>query len=217
LHTDFQYWRGSGPAQPICYRSRVPLLRVTVMTTPVPEDLTETRLDGESVYRGVLLHILRDRVRLPDGKEAVREYVNHPGAAVILPLFQNGDTLIERQYRYPLRQEIFELPAGKFDPGEDGLTTAKRELKEETGYVAREWRHLGTIHPLAAYCNERIEMFLALELEHQGRALDDGEHLEVMRMPVAEALDWVRRGRITDSKTMIGLFWAEKLLSGAWK
>jgi ADP-ribose pyrophosphatase len=187
------------------------------MTTPVPEDLTETRLDGESVYRGVLLHILRDRVRLPDGKEAVREYVNHPGAAVILPLFQNGDTLIERQYRYPLRQEIFELPAGKFDPGEDGLTTAKRELKEETGYVAREWRHLGTIHPLAAYCNERIEMFLALELEHQGRALDDGEHLEVMRMPVAEALDWVRRGRITDSKTMIGLFWAEKLLSGAWK
>lgn len=181
-----------------------------------PLDFTETTLETETVYEGVLLHVRRDRVCLPGGKSAVREYIDHPGAAVILPLFENGDTLIERQFRYALRKEIFELPAGKLDPGEDPLAAARRELKEETGYVAREWRRLGTIHPLAAYCNERIEIFLARDLAHEGHALDDGEHLEVLRMPVATALEWVTDGRITDSKTIIGLFWADKLLAGGW-
>jgi len=181
-----------------------------------PVDLAERRIDGEWVYRGVLLQVRRDRVRLSTGVEAVREYIDHPGAAVAIPLFEGGEVLMERQHRYPLGRELYELPAGKIDPGEEPLVTAKRELLEETGWVAATWRHLGTIHPVAAYCNERIEIFLATGLSHKGVTQDEHEPMEIFRLPVATGLDWVREGRITDSKTMIGLFWADKILRGDW-
>jgi len=187
------------------------------MTLPEhPADLAERRIDGDWVYRGVLLHVRRDRVRLSTGVEAVREYIDHPGAAAIIPLFDDGSVLMERQHRYPLGRELYELPAGKIDPGEEPLATARRELLEETGWVAATWRPLGTIHPVAAYCNERIEMFLAMGLSHQGVPPDIHEPMEVFRLPVSTGLDWVREGRITDSKTMIGLFWADKILRGDW-
>ncbi|MCL4799627.1 MAG: NUDIX hydrolase [Burkholderiales bacterium] len=181
-------------------------------------DLTEHRVSGEEVYGGVLLHVQRDAVRLPDGRVATREYIDHPGAVAIVPVLDDGRILLERQFRYPLGRVMVELPAGKIDPGEDPLGTARRELLEETGHTAREWRHVGTIHPLVAYSNERIELYLARGLaeSREGAALDDGEFLETFALPLAEALTWVRDGRITDSKTVTGLLWAEKLLGGEW-
>ena len=179
--------------------------------------LAEQTISGEKVYGGVLLHVHRDAVRLPDGKPATREYIDHPGAVAIVPVVDGGMILLERQFRYPLGTVMVEIPAGKIDPGEDPLDTARRELLEETGQTAAEWRHLGTIHPLVAYSNEHIELFLATGLTTtQAAALDDGEHLETFTLPLAEALEWIRDGRITDSKTMIGLMWADRLRAGQW-
>jgi ADP-ribose diphosphatase len=183
------------------------------------EHLVERTISGEKVYGGVLLHVHRDSVRLPDGNVATREYIDHPGAVAIVPLLEGDAVLLERQYRYPHGRVMIEIPAGKIDRGEEPLQTARRELLEETGRVAAAWRHLGTIHPLVAYSNERIELFLATEVATTPRPpkLDHGEFLETFTLPLAEALDWVRDGRITDSKTMIGLMWADRLHARAWR
>lgn len=146
----------------------------------------------------------------------MREYILHPGAAIILPLFEDGSVLLERQFRYPLGQHFYELPAGKLEAGEPPLETAKRELLEETGYTAGEWRELARVHPCIGYSNEQIDFFVARKLEFKGARLDEGEFLETLRMPLVEAIDWIRRGRISDTKTMMGLFWAEKLLRDNW-
>jgi ADP-ribose pyrophosphatase len=180
------------------------------------KDLTEHRVSGEAVYDGVLLHVRRDVVRLPSGQHAVREYIEHPGAVAIIPILGSGELLMERQYRYAVGRELFELPAGKIDPGEATLETAQRELREETGYVAAAWRHLTTIHPVCAYSSERIEIWLARGLRHEGRSLDDGEFLETLSVPVATAVGWVREGRISDAKTIIGVLWAERIAAGEW-
>ena len=180
------------------------------------KDLTEQTVRGEWVFRGKLLQVRRDLVRLPDGATAEREYIEHPGAVMIIPVLDTGELVMERQYRYPLRRDILELPAGKIDAGEPSLECAKRELLEETGYTASSWRYVATIHLAVGYSNERIEMFLARGLTHQGASPDDGEHLEVFKLPLATALEWVREGRITDSKTVAGLFWAERIARGEW-
>lgn len=179
-------------------------------------DLTEERIKGEWVYRGKLLHVRRDKVRLPDGESTEREYIEHPGAVMIIPMLESGELVMERQFRYPLRRDMLELPAGKIDPGEVPLECAKRELLEETGYAASAWRFVTTIHPVIGYSDERIEIFLAQGLTQHGGKLDEGENLEVFKLPLATALEWVREGRITDAKTVAGLFWAEKIVSGEW-
>jgi len=182
----------------------------------VNSDFTEKKISSRTVYRGRLLTLKRDEVSLPDGSVASREYVVHPGAAIILPLFDDGSVLLERQFRYPLGNHFYELPAGKLEPDEAPLETAKRELIEETGYVAAEWRELGRLHPCIGYSDEQIDFFLARKLEFKGARADEGEFLETLRMPLADSVDWVRRGRITDTKTILGLFWAEKLLKENW-
>jgi ADP-ribose pyrophosphatase len=179
-------------------------------------DLTEHTLQSKTVYRGRLLDVREDEVRLPDGKPARREYIVHPGAAVMLAMPDANSVIMERQYRYPLREHVYELPAGKIDPDEDPLNTAKRELLEETGYRAREWRHLLTTYPVVGYSNERIELYFARDLEYVGHALDDGEFLEVFTLGLTEALDWVRSGRIKEAKTVLGLLLAEKIVAGSW-
>jgi ADP-ribose pyrophosphatase len=179
-------------------------------------DLTEHTLQSKTVYCGRLLDVREDEVRLPDGKPARREYIVHPGAAVMLAMPDANSVVMERQYRYPLREHVYELPAGKIDPGEDPLDTAKRELLEETGYRAREWRHLLTTYPVVGYSNERIELYFARDLEYVGHALDDGEFLDVFALRLTEALDWVRSGRIKEAKTVLGLLLAEKIVAGSW-
>jgi ADP-ribose diphosphatase len=180
------------------------------------KDLSEHRLSGRLVYNGKLLKVHSDTVRLPDGGAAEREYIDHPGAVAVIAVTDAGELVMERQYRYPLGRDMIEIPAGKIDRGEDPLATAKRELQEETGYTAAEWTHLATINIAIAYSNEHIEIYLAKGLGQAQPKLDDEEFLEVFTLPLATALAWVREGRITDSKTVSGLFWAEKVLGGEW-
>jgi ADP-ribose pyrophosphatase len=175
------------------------------------KDLTERFVSGERVYDGALLKVHRDTVRLPDGSEGVREYIRHPGAVLVVPLFDDGRVLLERQFRYPHRREFIELPAGKLEPGEPHLDTAKRELREETGYVAQDWTRLGVIHTSIAYTDEAIDLFLAKNLSQQQRKLDQGEFLEVFAVPCEEAIAMVRDGRLTDAKSVAALLWVKAL------
>lgn len=179
-------------------------------------DLKETRIDTALVYQGDFMRVHKDSVRLPDGGISSREYITHPGAVAVLAILDNGKLVMERQFRYAPQREFIELPAGKIDHGEDILLTAQRELLEETGYVASEWLHLTTAWPCIGYADERMEYFLARGLSHQGRNLDDGEFLEVFELSLDDALEWVRLGKINESKTMLGLFWLEKYLND-WK
>ena len=183
----------------------------------IDQHLRETQLEGTQVFHGKLLDVRRDRVQLPNGQEATREYIVHQGAAVIIPVLDSGELIFERQFRYPLGKTLLELPAGKIDPGEDAATTATRELREETGYSAREWRYIGVMHPCVGYSNERIEIFLARGLQQEsGQQLDHGEFLDLLTMSLDDALQAVRSGEITDSKTITALFWAEKVLRSGW-
>lgn len=177
-------------------------------------DFTEHPLAERTVYEGGLLTVRHDTVRLADGREVWREFVVHPGAVMVVPLLDDGSVLMVRQYRYPLRRHFLELPAGKLDPGEHPLACARRELLEETGYVAAHWRHLATTHPCVGYSDETIELYLARGLSHEGHEGEDGEFLEVHRLPVEQGLAWVREGGITESKTILGLFWADRILRG---
>ena len=177
-------------------------------------NLKETQLDTSVVYDGSFIQVRKDQALLPDGQVHSREYIVHPGAVAVLALLDNGSLVMERQYRYAPRREFIEIPAGKIDPNEDILRTAQRELLEETGYVASEWTHLATTWPCIGYADEKIEYFLARSLAHQGRQLDDGEFLEVFELSLAEAIEWIRQGKINDSKTIVGLFWLEKHLNG---
>lgn len=179
--------------------------------------LKETKLDGELVYEGHFLKVQRDTIRLPDGKESKREFIRHPGAVVILPLFDDGRVLLERQFRYPLNRVFIEFPAGKIDPHEAALDCAKRELEEETGYTADKWDFVCTIHNAIAYSDEHLDIFLARDLKAGAAKLDEGEFLETFTATVPQLLDGIRSGTITDVKTVIGSFWLEKFLSGTWQ
>jgi ADP-ribose pyrophosphatase len=177
-------------------------------------DLKETRVESALVYEGGFIRVHKDSVLLPDGAVTSREYITHPGAVAVLAMLDSGNLVMERQYRYAPQREFIELPAGKIDHGEDILICAKRELLEETGYVAKEWIHLTTAWPCIGYADERMEYFLARGLVHQGSKLDDGEFLEVFELSLPEAIEWIRLGKINESKTIVGLFWLEKYLNG---
>ena len=191
------------------------------MTDTIPDDkqdahLREIKIDGEVAYAGSFLQLQRDTVRQPDGRIATREFIRHPGAVVILPLFDDGTVLLERQFRYPLNQVFIEFPAGKIDAGEDALVCAQRELLEETGYTAIDWRYIGRIHNALGYSDEHLEIFVARGLTEGKSQLEEGEFIETFRAPLEDVLAWVRSGVITDVKTIIGTFRLEKICGGTW-
>jgi ADP-ribose pyrophosphatase len=170
------------------------------------DHLIESGLGTELVFDGAMLKVRRDRVRLPDGGEAIREYVVHPGAVLIVPILPDGRLVLERQFRYPVGQVMLEFPAGKIDPNELPLATAKRELREEAGYTADAWQPIGIVHPEIGYSTEAIAMFVATGLTHVGAQLDEGEFLDVVEMSEVELLAAYDAGEVTDSKTIAALF-----------
>ena len=168
--------------------------------------LREECLSSEDAYLGKFLKMKKDIVSLPDGKEAYREYLVHPGAVAIVPILDDGRIILERQFRYPINQAVIEIPAGKLELGEDPLLCAQRELLEETGYSATHWEYLGKIHPVISYSTETIDIYLAKGLTLGTRALDEGEFLDVFAASLEEMHEWIASGTITDVKTIIAVY-----------
>jgi ADP-ribose pyrophosphatase len=183
---------------------------------PGQAHLVETTLGSEEILKGHFLHVMRDSVRLPDGSQSTREYVIHSGAVMVVALQGDGRLVLERQYRYPMQAVMLEFPAGKLDPGESSLACAQRELREETGYSAREWAKAGVLHPVISYSTEFIDIWFARGLTLGQRKLDAGEFLDVFTATPAELLAWCANGQVTDAKTLTGMLWLQNVLSGAW-
>ena len=183
-------------------------------------DLTETKISSESLFQGSFLHAFRDHVSLPDRTLAIREYVVHPGAVMVIPLLTRNDgelaVVMERQFRYPVGRVMIEFPAGKLDSGETTFNCAQRELLEETGYSALEWARAGVTHPVIAYSTEFIEIWFARGLSAGPQSLDEGEFLEVFTVTPAQLMQWCRNGEVTDAKTLAGAMWLQNYLSDAW-
>jgi ADP-ribose pyrophosphatase len=178
--------------------------------------LRESTVETRTVYRGNFLRVKHDRVGLPDGGSATREYIVHPGAVMIVPLLDDGRLVLERQYRYPLRRVMLEFPAGKLEWGESPLECARRELTEETGYTATRWARAGALHNAIAYSDEVIEVWFARGLTLGERSLDHGEFLDVTVMTAGELDAAAQDGRVTDAKTLIGLLWLQNWLQDRW-
>ena len=176
--------------------------------------LREETLGSESVYQGHFLELRRDVVRLPNGREAPREYVIHPGAVMVVAILPDGRLVMERQYRYPVRQTMIEFPAGKLDAGEGGLACAQRELLEETGYSARRWAQTGVMHPVVRYATEVIQIWFADDLTLGERHLDEGEFLDVFSASQNELELWMQQGLLTDAKTIVGMMWLQRWRAG---
>ena len=162
---------------------------------------TETKVSGETLYKGKIISLHRDIVRLQNGKDTVREVVEHPGGVCILPVDSEGNILFVRQYRYPHKTELYELPAGKRDSDEDPAVSARRELAEETGCTAEHMSFLGTFLPSTAYLTEVIHLYYAEKLSFIGQNLDEDEFLSVVRIPFEKAVDMVLMGELPDGKT----------------
>ena len=175
--------------------------------------MREVKTGSEEIFNGVILHVQRDTVRLPNGNETVREVIRHIGAVCVIPVLENGDVIMERQYRYPLDRVILEIPAGKLDSaGENRLSAIKRELSEETGYTADEWTEIGDFHPAPAYSDEFITMYLARKLRKGDRHLDADEFLDVCTIPLKDLVEDVMAGKISDAKTQVCILKAARIL-----
>ena len=175
-------------------------------------DFTETSISSKTIYQGKFFHLREDDVRLSDNSMSKRMVLDHPGAVFILAFLDPNTILLERQFRYPINQHCIELPAGKRESGELPLVTAKRELLEETGYQANHWKSFLETYPCVGYANEKIEFFVATELSFVGENRDEGEFLEVLPTPFKTALEWIQSGKITETKTILALLWADRFL-----
>lgn len=168
--------------------------------------LQETHISTKEIFEGRILHVIDDKVGLPNGEIGGREVIRHIGAVCIAPLTDDNELIVERQFRYPINDVITEVPAGKLDfKDENRLEAAKRELREETGYTADEWIDLGIFYPAAAYSDEKITLFLARGLHKGERELDDDEFLDIYKVPLTELVDDVMANRITNNKTQMAI------------
>ena len=176
-------------------------------------ELIEKMTASELVYDGKVVHLYKDTVELPDGASSIREYVKHMGAVCVIPITDEGEVLLERQYRYAVGQILTEIPAGKLDyADEDWTEAALRELREETGAIPREFYDLGDYYGSPAIMGERIRMFLAKGLTFTETDLDEDEFLEVFRIPLEDAVDMVLAGKIPDGKTQCAILRAAAML-----
>ena len=215
------------PGETFCSQCGAPLDKVPAkkddaaekssVPVSVPEDardLTETQVTSEEIFDGVVLHLFKDTVRLPDGNSSLREYVKHVGAVCIVPVTDDGKVIVERQYRYAVGQALIEIPAGKLDyAGEDRLSAAKRELREETGYTADRWTDMGLYLTAPAFSDEKISMYLAEGLHKGAQDLDEDEFLDVYEVPIKDLVEDILAGRITDAKTQAGILKAYSILN----
>ena len=176
------------------------------------DNLTETKLTSEKIYSGCILDFYRDTVRLPNGRQAIREVMRHAGASAVVPLTKEGNVILVRQYRYPFAQVMLEIPAGKLDAGEDPLQCARRELMEETGLEAREFVSLGVYYPSVAVMDEVIHLYLARNFTTGETNLDADEFLHVEQRPIRDVVEQVMRGEIPDGKTQTAILKAWNLL-----
>ena len=176
-------------------------------------ELTERTLTSETVYQGKIVTVLVDQAQLPNGKQAQREVVLHPGGVAVLPLDQDGMVTLVQQYRYPFHQLLLELPAGKLDGEEEHRVAAARELSEETGLEAGEWTYLGCILASPGFCNEKLHMYLARDLRRSASHPDDDEFLNVVTLPFQELVQRVMDGTLEDAKTVATVLKTKVLLN----
>ena len=176
-------------------------------------ELKESKINSKIVYQGSFLDVRKDEVRLPNGKISTREWIKHPGAVCMIPILPTGEIALIRQYRYPIQTEMIELPAGKLDPNETPEICAHRELEEEIGYSAKNLKFVTHIHPAIGFADEIMTLYLADKLVKTETNLDRDEFLILMPTTLSDAVEMVWSGKITDTKTIIGILWADKLLS----
>lgn len=167
------------------------------------QKLIERRISSKEIFDGRLLHVFFDEAKLPDGSESTREWIKHPGASAVLPVFENGDVMLVKQFRYPVSQIFYEAPAGKIDPGETADSTAVRELQEEAGLTCQQFHYIGHFYPSIGYTDEIIHLYVAWDIEEFEQAVDEDEFLVKARLPFREAVEMVYSGEISDGKTAI--------------
>lgn len=172
----------------------------------------EKTLTSEYVYNGKVLDIKRDEVLISNGHKSIREVVEHSGGVVIMAV-QNDEVLMVEQFRYPLKATSVELPAGKLEKNEDPNDASKRELREETGYIAHSWKSLGYIYTTPGFCNEKLHLYLAQNLEFIKEMPDEDEIIKAKKIPIEELYKMIYDGSINDSKTICTIFRARKYLN----
>lgn len=167
------------------------------------DKLIERTLSSKEVFKGRLLHVFLDEAQLPDDSTSTREWIKHPGASAVLPVFENGDVMLVRQFRYPVSQIFYEVPAGKIDPGENADSTAARELREESGLMCRQFEYVGHFYPSIGYTNEIIHIYTAWDIETHEQKAEEDEFLLKERLPFDEAVEMVYSGEISDGKSIV--------------
>jgi len=177
------------------------------------DKLAERHISTREIFEGRILHVIEDQVELPDGGTAGREVIRHIGAVCVIPVTDDNEAIVERQFRYPVSLVMTEIPAGKLDyKDEDRLEAAKRELKEETGYIADEWTDLGVFYPAPAYSDEKITLYMARGLHPGERELDEDEFIDVIKVPLKQLVQQAMDGELPDNKTQMAVLKAARIL-----
>ena len=177
-------------------------------------DLIETKISSENIYDGTLLHVKKDKVELPNGDISYREWIKHPGASAVIPVTDNNEIILVRQYRYPIQALTMEIPAGKLDvAGEDPLECAKRELEEETGYRAQEYQFLTKLATTVGFSDEFIYIYAARGLKAGQQHTDEDEFINVVTVPLAKAVEMVHSGEILDGKSVVAILMLQNMLA----